>query len=197
VSDLGNGGGEVVLVRHAETEWSRAGRHTGRSDIPLTDDGRSAARALAGRLAARSFSHVLVSPSLRARETCELSGLADGASERADLLEWDYGGYEGLTTAEIRSQQPDWSLWRDGCPDGEDAAAVGARADRVIEELRGLEGEVAVFSHGHMLRVLGARWIGLVPQAGAGLGLSTGAVCALGHERATPILALWNETITP
>lgn len=200
MSDLGNGGGdsgEVVLVRHAETEWSRGGRHTGRTDIPLTDDGRSAARALAGRLAARSFSHVLVSPSLRARETCELSGLADGASERADLLEWDYGDYEGLTTAEIRSQQPDWNLWRDGCPDGEDAAAVGARADRMIEELRGLEGEVAVFSHGHMLRVLGARWIGLAPQAGAGLGLSTGAVCAIGYERATPILALWNETIAP
>jgi broad specificity phosphatase PhoE len=183
----------VLLVRHAETEWALSGRHTGRTDVPLTDSGRSVARELAGRLAGRSFAAVLVSPSSRARETCGLSGLGDGARERADLLEWDYGAYEGLTTAEIRSARPDWSLWRDGCPDGEDAAAVGARADRVIAELRSLSGSVAIFSHGHMLRVLGARWVGLAPQSGAVLGLSTGAICILGHERATPVLALWNE----
>jgi broad specificity phosphatase PhoE len=185
---------EAVLVRHAQTEWSRDGRHTGRTDIPLTDAGRAAASALAQRLRGRRFALVLVSPSRRARETCELCGLGARAQAREDLLEWDYGEYEGLTTQDIHTRRPDWVLWRDGCPGGESAADVGARADRVIAELAGAEGSVAVFSHGHLLRVLGARWIALGPEQGARLGLSTAAICALGAEHGTAILARWNDT---
>jgi broad specificity phosphatase PhoE len=183
---------ELVLVRHAETEWSRNGRHTGRTDVPLTDAGRAAAASLPGRLRAWSFERVLVSPSTRARETCELAGLDGRAQEREDLLEWDYGEYEGLTTHEIHAERPDWYQWRDGCPGGEDAAAVGARADRVLAALSGIAGTVAVFSHGHMLRVLGARWIDVAPEQGGRLGLSTGAICVLGHERQTSIVSAWN-----
>jgi broad specificity phosphatase PhoE len=183
----------IVLVRHAETEWSRAGRHTGRTDIPLTEGGRRAALELAERLAEWRFQRALVSPLRRARETCELCGLADVAELRDGLLEWDYGDYEGLTTTEIRERRPDWSLWRDGCPGGESPAQVGARADGVLSELRAADGSTAVFSHGHMLRVLGARWIELAPSAGARLGLSTAAICVLGFERETSILARWNQ----
>ncbi len=186
--------GEAVLVRHAETEWSLNGRHTGRSDIPLTEHGRNVARALREQLSRWRFDLVLVSPSLRARETCELCGLDADAQLRPDLLEWDYGDYEGLTTLEIREQRPDWLLWRDGSPGGEDPADVGARADRVIAEIKADDGEVAVFSHGHMLRVLGARWIALDAESGARLGLSTAAICVLGHERETPVIARWNDT---
>jgi probable phosphoglycerate mutase len=186
-------GNEVVLVRHAETEWSRAGRHTGRSDIPLTESGRTAAAGLGKRLAHCQFQRVLCSPLTRARETCELSGFGALAEHRADLLEWDYGDYEGLTSAEIKRQRPDWKLWRDGCPGGESPEHVGARADRVIDELRAARGTVAVFSHGHMLRVLGARWIGLEVARGANLGLATGAICLLGHEHEEPALARWND----
>jgi broad specificity phosphatase PhoE len=184
---------EIVLVRHAETEWSATGRHTGRTDIPLTDGGRAAARALAPAMRRWRFERVLVSPLARARETCELCGLGELAEPTEELLEWDYGEYEGLRTAEIQERRPGWSLWRDGCPGGEDAAQVGARADRVIAALGASEGAVAVFSHGHMLRVLGARWIALGPAQGARLGLSTGALCVLGHERETSILARWND----
>ncbi len=184
---------ETVLVRHAETEWSRDGRHTGRTDVPLTERGRAAARSLAGRLAGHRFALVLVSPLQRARETCELCGLGAQATPDADLLEWDYGEYEGLTSAEVHAMRPGWSLWRDGCPGGETPAQVGARADRVIAELRASEGDVAVFSHGHMLRVLGARWIALEPAEGGRLGLSTAAICILGYERGAAILALWND----
>jgi probable phosphoglycerate mutase len=184
---------QVVLVRHAETEWTLNGRHTGRTDLPLTDRGREAAVALRAPLAQRDFAAVLVSPSLRARETCELAGLAELAATREDLLEWDYGAYEGLTSPEIDEQRPGWSLWRDGCPEGEDAAAVGVRADRVIAELREPDEQVAVFSHGHMLRVLGARWIELEATGGAKLGLSPGALCLLGYEHSAPILVGWNE----
>jgi probable phosphoglycerate mutase len=183
---------ELVLVRHAQTEWSLDGRHTGRTDIPLTDAGRANAARLPGRLSGMSFERVLVSPSIRARETCELAGLGAAAEVREDLLEWDYGEYEGLSTAQIKTTRPDWNMWRDGCPGGEDAASVGARADRVIAELSGAGGTVAIFSHGHMLRVLGARWIGLGPEQGARLGLSTGAICVLGHERQTSIVSGWN-----
>ncbi|MGO9762095.1 MAG: histidine phosphatase family protein [Solirubrobacteraceae bacterium] len=186
--------GEAVLVRHAETEWSLNGRHTGRTDIPLTEHGREAAMALRPRLSRWQFDLVLVSPLGRARETCELCGLDADAQLRPDLLEWDYGDYEGLTTPEIRAQRPDWVLWRDGCPGGESPADVGARADRVIEEIGASGGEVAVFSHGHMLRVLGARWIALGADSGARLGLSTGALCVLGHERETAVIARWNDT---
>jgi probable phosphoglycerate mutase len=190
----GSGAGEAVLVRHAETEWSLNGRHTGRTDIPLTEHGRELAGALRERLSAWRFDLVLVSPSLRARETCELCGLSADAQLRPDLLEWDYGDYEGLTTVQIRAQRPDWLLWRDGCPGGESPADVGARADRVIGEIAASGGGVAVFSHGHMLRVLGARWIALGAGSGGRLGLSTGAICVLGHERDTAVIARWNDT---
>jgi len=185
--------GEAVLVRHAETEWSREGRHTGRTDIPLTEHGRDAARALRERLSAWRFDLVLVSPLLRARETCELCGLGAAAQLRPDLLEWDYGEYEGLTTPEIRAQRPDWRLWRDGCPGGESAAEVGVRADGVIAEIAASGSPVAVFSHGHVLRVLGVRWIALAAEAGDRLGLSTSAICVLGHERETAVITLWND----
>jgi len=187
--------------------WSRDGRHTGRTDIPLTERGREGASGLAERLCGRRFELVLVSPATRARETCELCGLGEQAQVRAELLEWDYGDYEGLTTPEIRVQRPGWLLWRDGCPGGESAADVGARADRVLAELGAAAGEAvatgtaaaeardtAIFSHGHMLRVLGARWIALEPESGGRLGLSTAAICVLGHERETPVIARWNDT---
>jgi broad specificity phosphatase PhoE len=185
--------GSALLVRHAETEWTLSGQHTGRTDIPLTEHGRDTARALAPTLALETFALVLVSPSLRARETCELCGLGADAQTREDLLEWDYGAYEGLTTAQIHEQRPDWNMWRDGCPEGESAAQVGARTDRVIAEIRASEGLVAVFSHGHVLRVLGARWIDLRADAGARLGLSPGARSLLAYEHATSILTRWSE----
>jgi broad specificity phosphatase PhoE len=189
-------GAEVVLVRHAETEWSRGGRHTGLTDVPLTERGRERAGELAAALAQRRFALVLVSPARRARETCALCGLGEQASVREDLHEWDYGEYEGLTTAQIQERQPGWSLWRDGCPGGEDAAAVGARADRVIAELRAAGGEAAVFSHGHMLRVLGARWIELAPAQAAHLRLATASVCVLGYEHGAPALTRWSCATT-
>ncbi|HEX4188108.1 MAG TPA: histidine phosphatase family protein [Solirubrobacteraceae bacterium] len=184
---------EVVPVRHAETEWSINGRHTGLTDIPLTEAGRATASALAGRLGEWRFERVLVSPLVRARETCELCGLGERAEICEDLHEWDYGDYEGLTTNEIRARRPDWDLWRDGCPGGESPEQVGARADRVLASVSALDGAVAAFSHGHMLRVLGARWIELPPAGGARLGLSAGAVGALGYERDTRVLRLWND----
>jgi probable phosphoglycerate mutase len=146
--------GELLLARHGETEWSLNGRHTGTSDIPLTQNGRRHAR---------------------------------------NLAEWDYGDYEGITTAEIHERRPDWTLWRDGCPNGESAADVGARADRLIAEARATEGDVIIFGHGHMLRVIGARWVDLPPEDGGLLGLGTGSLCTLGYEHDLPILVHWNE----
>ncbi len=188
-------GGEpqLLLARHAETEWTISHRHTGRSDIPLTDQGRRAARELAGTLARHTFDLVLTSPLLRARETCELAGFGAQAHKDDDLMEWDYGDYEGLTRAEIETRQPGWNLWRDGCPGGEQAAAVAARADRVIAAAVTAPGPVAIFSHGHMLRVLGSRWAGLGPEQGERLGLSPGAICLLGHEHGTRIIGAWNQ----
>ncbi len=183
----------VVLVRHAETEWTLSGQHTGRTDLPLTERGRAFGRSLAERLVDERFALVLVSPSRRALETCELCGLGAQAQTLDELLEWDYGEYEGLTSAQIDAQRPGWSLWRDGCPGGEDVEQVGTRADRVIERLLEAKGPVAVFSHGHLLRVLGARWAQLEPSDGARLALSTGAICLLGHERGTPVLWRWND----
>lgn len=185
---------EVVLVRHGETDWSRTGRHTGRTDIPLTDEGVRHAQLLAERLQARAFAAVLTSPLERARQTCRLAGLEEHAHVRAELLEWDYGDYEGVTTAEIRETKPDWLLWRDGCPGGEDASQVGERVDRLIAELRGLDGDAALFAHGHVLRVLAARWIGLPPEAGSMLYLSTATVGVLGYEREVPVIRLWNDS---
>ncbi len=184
----------MLLVRHAQTEWSLNGRHTGRTDLPLTDDGRRSADRLAPRLSERHFTVVWTSPLSRARETCERAGLGATAIDREELLEWDYGDYEGLTTPEIRARRPDWSLWRDGCPAGESAADVGRRVDRLVNELAAVEGDSVCFAHGHVLRVLAARWIGLDPSAGALLALSTGSISELGRELETRVLWGWNET---
>ena len=182
----------VWLLRHGATEWSEDDRHTGREDVPLSDVGRDQAR-LAGRLlSARRVAHVLVSPQTRARETCELAGFADRAKSREELVEWDYGEYEGRTTAEIQARRPGWSLWSDGCPGGESAADVGARADRVIAATRSAAGAVAAFAHGHVLRVLGARWIEQDPALGGRLGLAAGSLCTLGYEHGGQILGSWN-----
>ena len=183
---------EAVLVRHGETEWSRTGKHTGRSDIPLTDAGRRDAEVLRGSLSSRPFARVFSSPLSRALDTCRLAGLGAAAETRDELLEWDYGDYEGLTTPEIREQRPDWSLWRDGCPGGEGPDDVAARVDRVIAEVQAADGDVALFAHGHVLRVLSARWIELGPEYGSRLVLATATLSVLGWERETPAVRLWN-----
>jgi broad specificity phosphatase PhoE len=184
---------EIVLVRHGETEWSRAGKHTGRTDVPLTEEGREQATVLGEALGDRAFMLVLTSPLSRAAETCRLAGLGDLAQERDDLQEWDYGAYEGRTTPEIREERPGWTLWRDGVPGGETATDVGARADRVIAELRDASGDVSVFAHGHLLRVLTARWLGLEPADGRLFALDTATLSVLGYERETQVVRLWNS----
>jgi broad specificity phosphatase PhoE len=184
---------EVVLVRHGETDWSRAGKHTGRTDVPLNERGRAQARALAGKLAGRRFALVLTSPLSRAAETCRLAGLGSRATTRDELSEWDYGAYEGRTTPEIRSERPGWSLWRDGVVDGETIAEVGARVDHLLPELDAAGGDVAVFAHGHLLRVLGARWIELEASAGRLLALDPATISALGYEHESRVLRAWNE----
>jgi broad specificity phosphatase PhoE len=186
---------EIVLARHGETEWSRDRRHTGKTDIPLTENGRRQASLLRDTLAGRSFARVLSSPLSRALETARQAGLGDRAELVDDLVEWDYGEYEGITTAEIRTRRPDWNLWRDGCPGGEKAADVGRRVDRVLDSLAGLDGDVAVFAHGHVLRVLTARWLGLAPEAGALFKLDTGTLSALGYERETRVITRWNVPV--
>lgn len=184
---------QVWLVRHGETEWSGLGRHTGRTDVPLTERGRGEAGLLAARLGSQRFVRVLTSPLRRAAETCRLAGFHDVAEVRDDLIEWDYGAYEGMTTHEIRAQRPGWVLWTDGAPAGESAAEVGLRADRVVTELRGIDGDVAVFAHGHVLRVLAARWLGLPPSEGSLLVFGTTAIGVLGYEREIPAIISWNE----
>lgn len=183
---------EIVLVRHGETEWSRSGQHTGTSDIPLTDTGRRQAEALRDALTGREFARVLSSPLSRAVETCRLAGLGDRAELRDELREWDYGEYDGVTTAQIRETRPGWTAWKDGCPGGESVVQVGARVDPLVEELRAAGEDVALFAHGHLLRVLSARWLGLPPEAGALLALSTATLSVLGWERETAVLRLWN-----
>jgi broad specificity phosphatase PhoE len=185
---------EVWLVRHAETEWSRTGKHTGRTDVPLTDAGRERATEMRARLAGPDFALVLVSPMERARETARLAGLGDPCQVREDLLEWDYGDYEGITTPTIREERPDWYLWRDGVPNGETADEVAARCDRVIDEIVSVDGAVAVFAHGHILRALAARWVEEPVAFGGRLYLSTGSLCVLGYEREVRVIRLWNET---
>jgi probable phosphoglycerate mutase len=187
-------GNSVFLVRHGETEWSASGQHTSSTDIELTAEGERAARGLGERLAGRDFALVLSSPLRRARDTADLAGFAGRYEIDEDLREFDYGDYEGLTTPEIREQRPGWYLWRDGNPGGEVAAQVGARADRVIERaLAALaDGDVAMFAHGHLLRVLGARWIELGAECGGLLALDTAALCELGFEREQRVLWLWN-----
>jgi broad specificity phosphatase PhoE len=181
---------ELWLLRHAETEWSRSGRHTGRSDIPLTDAGRDRARELRARIEDRTFALVLASPLSRARETAELAGLRPQL--RDDLLEFDYGAYEGITTAEIREERPGWNLWRDGSPGGETADDVGARVDRVIDEAAQAGGDVAIVAHGHVLRALAARWVGQPAAFGGELMLDTGSVSVLGCEREVRVIRRWN-----
>ncbi|AYO81553.1 histidine phosphatase family protein [Methylobacterium brachiatum] len=185
---------QITLVRHGETAWSRSGQHTGRSDIPLTPAGEDAARTLAPRLAARTYAAVWSSPSSRAVTTCALAGFGAGRVIEPDLAEWDYGGYEGRTTKDILAERPGWRLFRDGCPGGEDAADVGARADRVIARIRALDADLILFSSAHVLRVLAARWIGLPPEGGAVLVLGTASVSVLGyeHDRSEPVLRGWN-----
>jgi probable phosphoglycerate mutase len=185
--------GELVLLRHGATEWSVAGRHTSYTDLPLTADGERQARALAGILGKRSFAAVLCSPRQRARRTAELAGLAVTAS-CDDLVEWNYGEYEGITTAAIRQRRPDWNLWTDGCPGGETPEQVGARVDRVLAAVEPLlnGGDVAVVAHGHTLRVLGARWIGLPTAGGALLRLDTATLSTLGHEHGRRAISVWN-----
>jgi probable phosphoglycerate mutase len=186
-------GPAILLVRHGETEWSRSGGHTSRTDLPLLEEGRRGAEALGRRLAGRSFALVLSSPMTRARETARLAGV-DGVEFTDDLRELGYGAYEGLSTAEIRAERPGWDLWRDGSPGGELLTEAAARAERVIARADAAGGDVALFGHGHMLRILGARWLGLPPDAAGSLALSTAALCDLGYERERRVIWLWNDT---
>lgn len=186
---------ELWLVRHGETEWSRSGAHTGRTDIPLTAAGRDNAAALSRYLAAHPFALVLVSPLQRARETCRLAGYENALID-PDLSEWDYGDYEGRTTAQIQGERPGWSLWTDGVPNGETATQVAARAEKAIARTLPVEGDVALFAHGHILRVLAARWLGLPPEDGRLFALGTAAVSTLGYERQARVVTLWNLSLS-
>jgi len=185
----------VYLARHGETAWSLSGQHTGLTDLPLTDRGERNARKLGEQLRGRSFASVLTSPLRRASRTCELAGFGAKADIDRDLLEWNYGQYEGRRTAEIHADRPDWQLFRDGCPGGESPAEVGARADRVVDRVRAVKGDVLIFSSGHFLRVLTARWLGLEPQAGKCFLLSTASLSALSyeHDLSQPVIQLWND----
>lgn len=184
----------LVLLRHGQTEWTISRQHTGRTDIALTDAGREEARLAGERLAGLEFDRVVTSPLGRAVETCELAGFGAGAVTDRALLEWDYGEYEGLTTAEIQRSNPDWSLFDDGCPGGEVAAEVGFRVDPLVEAARSGEGSWLFVAHGHVLRVVGARWIGLAADYGGRLNLGTAAICLLGFEHGRPVITHWNET---
>ena len=179
-----------MLVRHGETKWSRELKHTGSTDVPLTEQGEQQARRLADALRGREFALVLSSPLRRALDTAHLAGFEPEL--RDELREWDYGDYEGRRTAEIREEVPDWTIWRGGAPNGETIAEVGARADRVIEEIRAVDGDVLVFAHGHLLRVLAARWLGLEPDGGRLFALDAATLSTLGYERETPVLRSWN-----
>jgi broad specificity phosphatase PhoE len=189
-------GVRVFAIRHGETAWSLSGQHTGTTDIPLTDNGRRLADRLRPALAKETFALVLVSPLQRARETCALAGLSDLALVEPDLMEWDYGNYEGLTPKQIHEARPDWLIFRDGCPGGESPEQVGARVDRVMTRARGAEGDVALFAHGHVLRALVARWIGLPASGGQHFLLDTGTLCILGYYRDVPALQVWNGALT-
>jgi broad specificity phosphatase PhoE len=186
---------EIVLARHGATEWSVDGRHTGRTDIALTEAGRRQAEALRAPLAQCDFELVLSSPLSRAVETCRLAGLGDRVELTDDLLEWDYGEYEGVTTRTIRATRPGWVLFRDGCPGGETAVEVGARVDRVIARLRTLDGDAALFAHGHVLRVLAARWCELAPEEAQRFALTTGTLSALSWEHEWTVVARWNAPV--
>jgi broad specificity phosphatase PhoE len=182
----------VFVMRHGETAWSVSGRHTSTTDLPLTDNGRRLAERLRPVLAREAFARVFVSPMRRARETCELAGLGNVAIIDPDLAEWNYGEYEGLTPEQIHEKAPHWLVFRDGCPGGEMPEQVGARVDRLIARVRAVEGNVALFAHGHILRVLVARWIGLPPGAGQHFLLDTGTLGVLSHYYELPAVRVWN-----
>ena len=185
----------VWLVRHGETEWARLGRHTGRTDIALTSSGRTEALALGRRLTGHAFGLVLTSPLARAAETASIAGFGDVAIDDPDLMEWDYGALEGQTSSQIRASIPNWTIWRGPWPNGETVDQVGERADRIIGRIRGsgTDGDALVFAHGHLLRVLAARWVGLPPASGGLFELATATLSIVGSERETPSIELWNE----
>jgi broad specificity phosphatase PhoE len=193
---MGQSGSKIYLVRHCETAWSLSGQHTGMTDLALTARGEERARGLEARLHGLSFARVLSSPLQRARRTCELAGFSSNAVLDPDLVEWNYGDYEGLTTAEIQRVRPGWVVFRDGCPGGESVAQLTARVDRVVSRLRALAGSVLIFSSGHLLRALAARWLGLSIELGGALALDPGAICMLGddHGGADSVIRLWNDT---
>jgi broad specificity phosphatase PhoE len=186
----------VYLARHGETAWSISGQHTGLTDLPLTERGERNARGLGERLKGLSFSKVFTSPLQRAVRTCELAGFGSRAEIDRDLLEWNYGEYEGLLTQAIHAKRPDWQLFRDGCPGGESPQQVGARADRAVQRVREIRGDILIFSSGHILRVLTARWLGLEPYGGKYFLLSTASLSALSYEHnlSQPVIQLWNDT---
>lgn len=187
----------ILLARHGETDWSLSGRHTGLADLPLTERGERLARLLGERLTGQHPAHIFTSPLQRARRTCELAGFGRGSIVDSDLAEWNYGEYEGLRTVEIRRGRPDWQLFRDGCPGGESPEQIAARADRVVARLRALDADAIVFSSGHILRVIAARWLGLTPWDGARqLLLDTASLSILSyeHDLETPAIGLWNDT---
>ena len=187
---------EIYLIRHGETQWSLSGKHTGISDIPLTEHGREQAKLLRPELATRNFLRVLTSPLRRARETCELAGLAARAEIDPDLMEWNYGDYEGLTSEQIHIHRPAWTIFNDGGgPGGETPEQVGVRVDRVLARVRAASGDVAVFAHGHVLRVLAARWLGMAPSAGAHFLLDTATLSVLDAASGVPALKRWNVSL--
>jgi probable phosphoglycerate mutase len=190
-------GANAFVIRHGETEWSLNGRHTGTTDIPLTKNGRELATKLRSVLREQTFALVLVSPLNRARETCALAGLGEKAVVDPNLMEWNYGEYEGLTPAQIHRSHPGWMIFRDGCPGGETPAEIGSRVDRVIARVRNCAGNIALFAHGHVLRVMGARWIGLPAESGQSFLLDTGTISVLGHYRGVPAIKVWNGMPQP
>jgi probable phosphoglycerate mutase len=187
---------EVYLARHGETAWSLSGQHTGLTDLPLTERGEQNARRMAERLRGLTFARVYTSPLKRVKRTCELAGFGDVAEVMPELVEWNYGDYEGLKTVEIHKARPNWHLFRDGCPSGESPAEVGERADRVVKKVRTVSGDMLIFSSAHFLRVLAARWLGLPPEAGRYLVLSVASVSVVGYEHnlSEPVIRLWNDT---
>ena len=186
---------KIYLIRHGATEWSTSGKHTGLTDLPLIEEGRRNAERLAPHLREITFARVITSPLKRARETCELAGLCENAEEDANLVEWDYGDYEGVTSAEIHRSHPGWMVFTDGCPNGEMPTDVGKRVDRVITKVRAIGGHVALFAHGHVLRVLAARWLGLPPEAGRHFTLDTSTLNVLGYYHDSPAIVLWNAPL--
>jgi probable phosphoglycerate mutase len=186
---------QLWLIRHGETKWSRSGAHTGRTDLPLTDTGRARAEAIGRFLNGRPFAVVLTSPLSRARDTCRLAGYGEAGQIEPNLREWDYGDYEGRTTPDIRRERPDWSLWTDGVPNGESIAQVAKRAEAVIEQTSNAGGDVALFAHGHILRILTACWLGLPANDARLFALATASLSVLGFERDTRVITLWNRDV--